>query len=177
MAFTKEQKSKLVAEYEGWLRDSRAVIFLDYKRMNMKAIDTLRAKAREAGAELHVTKNTLLYLALQRAEYKNVTLPEGTTLCAFAFEDAPALAKVLSDAVKDTKEEIYKIKSGYLNRQPISGAQVIALAELPPLPVMRATLLGTLLAPASKLVRTIAEPARQVAAVMKAYSEKESVPA
>jgi len=37
--------------------------------------------------------------------------------------------------------------------------------------VVRAQLLGTLLAPASKLVRTLAEPGRQVAAVIKAYSD------
>jgi len=49
------------------------------------------------------------------------------------------------------------------------------LAELPPLPVMRATLLGTIMAPASKLVRTIAEPARGLAAVVKAYSENATV--
>jgi large subunit ribosomal protein L10 len=49
---------------------------------------------------------------------------------------------------------------------------VKSLSELPPLPVVRAQLLGTLQAPASKLVRTIAEPARSLAAVFKAYSEK-----
>ena len=38
---------------------------------------------------------------------------------------------------------------------------------------MRAQLLGLLLAPASKLARTLAEPARQVAAALKAYAEKD----
>jgi len=40
------------------------------------------------------------------------------------------------------------------------------------MPVMRATLLGVISAPASKFVRTLAEPARSMAAVVKAYSEK-----
>ena len=48
-----------------------------------------------------------------------------------------------------------------LGKQPSTAAQVKALAELPPLPVMRAKLLGTMLAPASQLVRTLAEPARR----------------
>jgi large subunit ribosomal protein L10 len=51
------------------------------------------------------------------------------------------------------------------------------LSELPPLPVMRAQLLGVLQAPAGKLVRTIAEPARGLAGVIKAFSEKASVAA
>ena len=56
----------------------------------------------------------------------------------------------------------------------LSADQIKTLGKLPPLPVMRATLLGTILAPASKLVRTLAEPSRMVAAVLKAYSEKEA---
>jgi len=43
---------------------------------------------------------------------------------------------------------------------------------MPPLPVMRAQLLGVLQAPASKFVRTLAEPARGLAAVVKAFTEK-----
>jgi large subunit ribosomal protein L10 len=41
---------------------------------------------------------------------------------------------------------------------------------------MRATLLSTLLAPASQLVRTLSEPGRQVAAVLKAYAEADAAP-
>jgi len=46
------------------------------------------------------------------------------------------------------------------------------LSEMPPLPVVRAQLLGVLQAPAGKLARTIAEPARGLAAVIKAFAEK-----
>jgi len=42
---------------------------------------------------------------------------------------------------------------------------------MPPLPVMRARLMGTILAPASQLARLLAEPARQVAAVLQAHAE------
>jgi large subunit ribosomal protein L10 len=50
------------------------------------------------------------------------------------------------------------------------------LAELPPLPVVRSQLLGVLQAPAGKLVRTIAEPARSLAAVFQAYADKARPP-
>jgi len=55
----------------------------------------------------------------------------------------------------------------------LNPQQVKALADLPSLPVMRAMLMGTILAPASKLVRTLAEPGRGLAAVIKANSEKQ----
>jgi large subunit ribosomal protein L10 len=94
---------------------------------------------------------------------------EGVSLVGFAFHDAPALAKVINDST--AKSEIFAVKGGYLGNEMLNASQIKALADLPPLPVMRATLLGTILAPASKLVRTLAEPARGLAAVVKAYSE------
>ncbi|OQY27566.1 MAG: hypothetical protein B6I38_09970 [Anaerolineaceae bacterium 4572_5.1] len=54
----------------------------------------------------------------------------------------------------------------------MSVAEINALANLPTMDEMRAKLLQTILAPASQLVRTLAEPGRQVAAVLKAYSEE-----
>jgi large subunit ribosomal protein L10 len=41
---------------------------------------------------------------------------------------------------------------------------------------MRARILGVILAPATQLVRTIAEPARQVASVIKAYADQDASP-
>ena len=53
------------------------------------------------------------------------------------------------------------MKGGYLGkRRDQLPNRSRSLADLPPLPVMRAQLLGIFLAPASKLVRTLAEPAR-----------------
>jgi len=65
-----------------------------------------------------------------------------------------------------------KVKVGFMAGEMLDAAQVKSLAELPPLPVVRAQLLGVLQAPAGKLVRTISEPARALAAVFRAYSEK-----
>jgi large subunit ribosomal protein L10 len=79
------------------------------------------------------------------------------------------VAKTMTDFARTV--DVLKVKGGYLDNRPITAAGVKSLADLPPLPVVRAQLLGTLLAPASKLVRTLAEPGRQVAAVIKAYSE------
>jgi len=169
LAFTREQKTKIIAQYDEWLKKSPAVFMISFAKMNMKEIDEIRAKARQAGGEAHVVKNTLMDLALKDASYTTRTDLNSTTLMGFAFSDAPAMAKTFMEIAKN---EAFTIKGGFLAGQEISAADVKALAELPPLPVMRARLLGTMLAPASQLVRTLAEPARQVAAVVKAYSEQ-----
>lgn len=170
MAFTKKHKNEMLAQYEEWLQKSQAVFFLNYNKMTMKEIDDLRAKVRETGSEIHVVKNTLLTKAFKSIGVEDVKEFEGTTLAGFAFSDPPALAKVFKDSFK--KSEVFEVKSGYLGSNVLTKAQIDALAELPPMPVMRATLLGTIMAPASKLVRTLAEPARGLAAVVKAYSEQ-----
>ena len=87
-----------------------------------------------------------------------------------AFSDPASTAKALTDATKGLG--FIKVKGGFMGSQALSAAQIKALAEMPPLPVVRAQLLGVLQAPAGKLVRTIAEPARGLAAVLKAFSEK-----
>lgn len=173
MAFTKKQKVDMTAQYEQLLSESQAVFVLDYTKITTKELDVLRAKARETGSSVHLVKNTLFALALQA---QGLAVPEfltGTSLVGFALSDPPALAKAYADFVKGS--ETRSIKGGFLGSEIISDVQVKALADLPPLPVMRATLLGVINAPASKLVRTLVEPARSMAAVLKAYSEKAPV--
>lgn len=176
MAISKKRKEEFVAQYVKWLNSSQAVFVTEYSGLTMKQIDDLRAKAREAGGEFHVIKNTLAKVAFAQAGLPvSEKLITGSSAVAFALQDTPALAKVISDFAR-TNEHV-KVKGGYLDQRLISAEQIKSLAELPPLPVMRAQLLGTIQAPASKLVRTLAEPARSLAAVIKAYAEPEPAPA
>ena len=141
---------------------------LEYKKMRMKDVDALRNKVREAGGELHVAKNTLMNKAMESAGFRSAKL-EGTCLFGFAMKDVPAVAKLFNEATKNA--EVFKLRGGYLSGRPIAPESVKALADMPPLPVMRAKLLGMLNTPASALVRTLAEPARGLAYVLKAHSE------
>ena len=150
MAFTKEEKTKMLAQYEDWLARSQAIFMLQYSKMSMKEVDAARAKAREVGAEMHVVKNTLFGLALDKQGVDAGDLLEQTSIVGFAFTDAPGLAKIMTDI---TKADTFKVKGGLLGNRKISAESVKALAEMPPLPVVRAQLLGMLSAPASKLVR------------------------
>lgn len=173
MAFSKQHKSKMQEQYLGWVNKSQAMIIAEYSGLNMKGIDAIRNKARDAGGEFHVVKNTLLQNVFKEQGIKvEGNLLEGSSAVGFAFQDAPGMAKAFTDFAKGN--ETFKIKGGYLGTDTMTAVQIKALADLPPLPVMRATLLGVLQAPASKLVRTLAEPARGLASVVRAYSEREA---
>ena len=173
MAVSKERKTETLATYAEWLKKSQAVILVEYTGAKMKDLDGIRAKIRESGGEFHVLKNTLARRAFADG---GMTLPADflvkSTAVSLAFTDPASTAKALTDATKG--KEFVKVKGGFMSGQALNAAQVKSLAEMPPLPVVRAQLLGLLQAPAGKLVRTITEPARGLAAVIKAFADKAS---
>jgi len=171
LAVSKARKEEVLATYSDWLKKSEAIILVEYTGVTMKNMDNIRAKIRDAGGEFHVLKNTLA----RRAFADNgMDFPQeyllNSTAVSFAFTDPASTAKALSDAAKGL--DFIKVKGGFMDGQVLDAAQVKTLASMPPLPVVRAQLLGVLQAPAGKLVRTIAEPARGLAAVIKAFTEK-----
>ena len=171
MAITKQRKEEVLAQYTDWLKRSQAVILVEYTGAKMKDLDAIRAKVRDSGGEFHIVKNTLVQRAFEAG---GMSVPAGllekSTAVSFAFLDVAATAKALSEITKGM--EFAKVKGGFMGGQALTVSQVKALADLPPLPVTRARLLGVLQAPAGKLVRTLAEPARALASVFRAYSEK-----
>jgi len=166
LAFTKQEKKELVAKYETWLKDSRAVYVLSFHKMGKHDIDALRAEAREIGGEFHVVKNTLMNLALKSVGWEDTHLFDQSSMLAIAFEDAPAMAKLVDKA---TSTELFAIKGGYMDGAPLDAASVAMLAKLPSAEQVRAQLLALIQTPATRLVRTLAEPARRLAAVVQAH--------
>ena len=170
MAITKQRKQELMQQYEHWLSQSKGLILAEYTGMTVKEVDALRAKVREVGGEFHIVKNTLGLKALAQA---GMSVPpghlEGSTAIVFAFQDPPVVARAIMEFQRSS--EFLKVKGGFLGLQAFNAEGVKSLADMPPLPVIRAQLLGTILAPASKLVRTLAEPGRSLAAVIKAKYE------
>lgn len=169
MAFTKQEKKELVAKYEAWLRESKATFVLTYHNMAMKDIDTLRAEARDIGGEFHVVKNTLMNLALKNVGWEDTNLFDQSSMLALAFEDAPAMAKLVDKACSG---ELFTVKGGYMDGSALEASSVVMLAKLPSAEQMRAQLLALIQTPAAQLARTLAEPARRMAAVMQAFADK-----
>ena len=176
MAKSKQEKEVILTQIGERLDRSKAIVLVEYTGVTMKELDSIRAKVREAGGELHIVKNTLAKLALEKSGF---TVPETfvaqSTAIGFAFGDAAAFAKALTESAKGIDE--IKIKGGFMDGAVLDAAQVKAVADLPPLPVVRSMLLGVLQAPASKLVRTLAEPGRSLAFVVKAHAEAAPVAA
>ena len=171
MAITKERKEELLKTYADLVQKSEGLILIEYRGLSMKGMDPLRGKVRDAAGELHVVKNTLALRALEAAgRSAPAELFTQTTAVGFAFGDVPAVAKALTTFAKDS--EFVKVKGGLLGSKLLTVKEIEALAELPPMPVVRAQLLGLLQAPASRITGAIAGSVRQVVNVVKAYADK-----
>ena len=43
MAFTKDEKTQMMAQYREWISKSQAVVLVEYNKMTQKDVDTIRA--------------------------------------------------------------------------------------------------------------------------------------
>jgi large subunit ribosomal protein L10 len=143
----------------------------DYRGLTVAEITALRRGLEKAGAGYHVVKNTLFSLALQEHGIEGVEhYLDGPTAVAFGYEDVVATAKAVDDYAKD--HPVVKIRGGWMEGAALGAEQVVALASLPPRPVLLGQVAGTIRAPMANLVNGLASMLRQVLYALKAREEQ-----
>jgi large subunit ribosomal protein L10 len=151
LAITKKRKKELVSQYIDLIERSQAAILTDYRGLNVAEITALRSQIRDAQGAYHVTKNTLIRLALKQT---GVSVPEewleGPTAIGFCFENVPAIAKAISGFADESDK--LTIKGALLGDQAVGFEKVKALADLPSMEILQAHVLGALASPMSGLV-------------------------
>jgi large subunit ribosomal protein L10 len=133
----------------------------------------LRKEARSAGVYMRVVKNTLARRAVEGTEFECMqdTL-KGPILLAFAKDDPGAAARVIKDFAKGHNAlQAVSLSAG---GQLLPATDLKRLADLPTLDQARALLLGVMMAPMTKLVRTFAEPSVMLARTFAARGDQEA---
>jgi large subunit ribosomal protein L10 len=97
---------------------------------------------------------------------------KGPILLAFAKEDPGAAARVIKNFAKE--HEALKAVSLSAGGQLMPASDLGKLADLPTHDQARAMLLGVMIAPMSKLVRTLAEPPAMLARTLSARGSQEA---
>ena len=165
------QKSEQVAQLKQTFSETQVVVVTRNLGMTVAQSTNLRNRMRDAGATYKVTKNTLTLIALEGTTYASIgDLLTGPTALATSA-DPVAAAKVAVDFAKTTDR--FEIVGGAMGDTVLDVAGVRALAELPSLDELRATIIGLVQAPATKIARTINEPGAMLARVFGAYAAKE----
>lgn len=168
----KEQEIKLLTDK---LAKSKAAFIVDFKGMKVEQVTDLRKKLHPVESEMKVVRNTLAKRALKAypdSEKAIASSFKGTNAIVFAYGDISAAAKTLATFAKDV--EVFQLKTGVMDGQALDENKIKFLSTLPGKDQLRAQLLGVLLAPAGKLVRTINEVPSAFARVLKARSEQQA---
>jgi large subunit ribosomal protein L10 len=166
------EKQELVEELHQEFEAAPHIVLVDFRGLSVPAATEFRRKVKAAGSRYRVVKNRLALRAAKGTSLEKLESAfAGTTGIAWTGEDPVALAKVLVDFAKDYPA--LALKAGVVAGEQVLDAEgVKALSTMPSLPEMRASFLGLLQAPATKLVRLLSTPGTQMAQVLKAHQDK-----
>lgn len=161
---------------------SGSVVVTRYAGLTVAEMTDLRRQMRDAGASFKVIKNRLAKIALGNAERSVASdMFVGPVGIAFGLDPVSAPKVVTAYAKKNGK---LVIVGGLLGDATMDEKGVAALAAMPPIEELRATLLGVLLlpgtnlarvlnAPGNKLVRQLNAPAQNLVGVLRAYQAEQ----
>ncbi len=173
MALRLEDKKALVKEVNAVAGDSVTAVAAEYRGLTVAEMTELRKEARNAGVYMRVVKNTLARRAVEGTEFECMqdTL-KGPILLAFAKDDPGAAARVIKNFAKEHNalQAVSLSAGGHL----LPASDLATLADLPTLDQARAMLLGVMMAPMTKLARTLAEPSAMLARTLSARGSQEA---
>ena len=167
------EKKILTKDYVARLNASPFFIVVNYTGLKVGHLTELRKRLNKAGAQIFIVKNSIFRIAAQEAGIGDLNGSLGGQVAVVTGQkDISVAAKVVKTFGKELDK--LKVKFGYLNNQRMAEADIMTLADLPSLEVLRSKFLGLLNAPATKLVVLLNTPATQLARVLQARTEKEA---
>lgn len=163
----RDEKAQQIAELKEKLQKTAAIVLADYRGLTVPAVTALREEFRKQQCEYKIYKNTLVKLAIKGTPMEKMgKYLEGPTALIYSWDSPSAAAKIARDFAKGNEK--FKVKGGYLEGNVLDDKAVLASADMPGKDEMRATLLATLVAPATNLVRTLNAGAQNFAFVIDA---------
>ncbi|EGO94129.1 RplJ [Acidiphilium sp. PM] len=169
------QKREFVDQLAAVFAETSMVVVSRNDGLTVADVTALRVKMREAGAQYKVAKNRLAHLALEGTRFDGLKpMLKGPTALAWS-QDPVAVAKVAVEFAKTNEK--FVLVGGALGTQMLDASGVKALAELPSLDQLRASLLGLIQAPATKVAGVLQAPAGQLARVFAAYARADEAEA
>lgn len=167
----RKDKELAVEKLEKVFSQARMVVITRPQGLSVAEVSELRRRMRTAGARFQVAKNKLAKRAIANTNMK--ALGEhftGPTAISWS-DDMLAPTKVAVEFAKENEK--LSVVVGATQENTISKENLQQLAQLPPIEVVRAKMLGLFQTPAQQLVRVLLEPSTALARVLKARAEQE----
>jgi large subunit ribosomal protein L10 len=165
------EKEAVVSALQERFAKANVALVTSNRGLTVEQANALRRILKAAGGEYKVAKHTLTKLAVGDTRYASmVALLEGPRSLVFGFDDPVAIAKAVV-AFADQNKQL-EIDGGAVEGQLIRGDQVKALATMPSLDVLRASVVRQAMSPGSRVVSMAVGPARRLAGAIVALVEK-----
>lgn len=157
MALSLEQKKAVVEAVAEIARSAQSAVAAEYRGLTVTEMTELRENAKHSGVYLRVVRNTLARRAVKGTEFECVQdRLRGPLMLAFSRDEPGAAARVLRDYAKSNKKLVISFVA--FDGKAMDAPAIDQLASLPSRSEALATLMSVLLAPATRLARTVAEP-------------------
>lgn len=171
MALGLEDKKSIVADVNEAAKNALSAVVADYRGLTVEQMTSLRREARSGGVYLKVVRNTLARRAVEGTEYACLKDAfTGPTVLAFSQEDPGSAARILKDFAKENEK--LDITALSIGGRLLPGDQIDVLARMPNLDQARAMLMSVMLAPVTKLTRTLNEFPSKVTRAMSAIADE-----
>lgn len=171
MALNLEDKKAIVAEVNETAGQALSLVIADARGVNVTDMTALRAKAREENVRLRVVRNTLAKRAFEGTDFECTSeVLTGPSLFAFSMEDPGAAARLFKEFAKENKN--FEVKALSISGQLLDKGQIDVLAKMPTLHEALGMLASVMIAPVTKLVRTMNEVPTKVTRVVAAVRDK-----
>ncbi|MDP0561342.1 MAG: 50S ribosomal protein L10 [Candidatus Endonucleobacter sp. (ex Gigantidas childressi)] len=166
-----EGKRAIVSEVHEEAQCALSAVVADYRGLTVGQMTGLRKQARENDVYLKVVRNTLARRAVVGTDFECLESSlVGPTVLAFSRENPGAAARLIKDFIKENKA--FEVKALSIGGEVLAAEQLNVLAAIPTLDEARAMLLSVMIAPVTKLARTLQELPASVTRVMAAVAEE-----
>jgi len=123
---TRDEKAKIIADLTENFSNSEGLVICDFKGLSVKKLEELRNAAREKNVKVQVIKNTLARIALKEAKKDGLELKDTNI---FLWGETLDVTKVA--AKFEEKNELFKVKTAFLDGEVASVEKVVALSKMP----------------------------------------------
>ena len=170
MGTTRAQKEAEVTALGERFANDEVVVIAEYAGLTVKELEGFRKDLRNEGASFKVTKNTLAKIAIKGTKFEALSDQLKGPIGIATSQDPVAAARVTHKFAKDNDK--LKILGGALGEEVLDVKGIEALAKMPSLDEVRATIAGLIMAPARNIASLVGAPASKVAGAVKAAGEK-----
>ncbi len=176
MALRLEDKKALVTEVNEVAQRAQSVVAAEYRGLTVSQLTELRGRARASRVYMRVVKNTLARRAVAGTQFECVGKDlKGPLILAFSEDDPGAAARLIKGFAKDHQKLVPTLVS--LGGSVLPGKDLERVASLPTREQALGQLLGVLMAPAARFVRTLAEPHAKLVRTIAAVKDRKQAAA